>query len=105
MLLKNKKCKFQGYLVVKQDLGFLFPADLVTSLSSIFTSRSSFHFLWYRKFYCLWYKWCYFLFGFLFEQWDKSEDRLALIGLGFAAIVAFWASVNVITVIARTLAF
>ncbi|KAF3957245.1 hypothetical protein CMV_017728 [Castanea mollissima] len=31
--------------------------------------------------------------------WDKSEDRFALIGLGFAAIVAFWASVNVITAI------
>ncbi|GMY34304.1 protein CURVATURE THYLAKOID 1C, chloroplastic [Fagus crenata] len=31
--------------------------------------------------------------------WDKSEDRLALVGLGFAAIVAFWASANVITAI------
>ena len=34
------------------------------------------------------------------EQWDKSdEDRVALIGLGFAAIVALWASANLISVI------
>ena len=34
-----------------------------------------------------------------FEQWDKSdEDRVALIGLGFAAIVALWASANLISV-------
>ncbi|KAL2462669.1 CAAD domain-containing protein [Forsythia ovata] len=31
--------------------------------------------------------------------WDKSEDRLALIGLGFAAVVALWASTNLITAI------
>uniref|UniRef100_A0A5B7C3Y8 Cyanobacterial aminoacyl-tRNA synthetase CAAD domain-containing protein n=1 Tax=Davidia involucrata TaxID=16924 RepID=A0A5B7C3Y8_DAVIN len=31
--------------------------------------------------------------------WDKSEDRFALIGLGFAAIVALWASANLITAI------
>ncbi|KAB1220167.1 Protein CURVATURE THYLAKOID 1C, chloroplastic [Morella rubra] len=31
--------------------------------------------------------------------WDKPEDRLALVGLGFAAIVALWASANVITAI------
>ncbi|XP_059641397.1 protein CURVATURE THYLAKOID 1C, chloroplastic [Cornus florida] len=31
--------------------------------------------------------------------WDKSEDRFALIGLGFAAVVALWASVNLITAI------
>ncbi|GAB4842240.1 hypothetical protein Ancab_012206 [Ancistrocladus abbreviatus] len=31
--------------------------------------------------------------------WDKSEDRLALIGLGFAAIVAVWASANLISAI------
>ncbi|GLT54865.1 hypothetical protein SLA2020_280270 [Shorea laevis] len=31
--------------------------------------------------------------------WDNSEDRLGLIGLGFAAIVALWASANVITAI------
>jgi ABC-type siderophore export system fused ATPase/permease subunit len=42
---------------------------------------------------------------YLFEQWGDSEDRLALVGLGFAAIVALWASANVITVIARTIAF
>ncbi|XP_059456918.1 protein CURVATURE THYLAKOID 1C, chloroplastic [Corylus avellana] len=31
--------------------------------------------------------------------WGDSEDRLALVGLGFAAIVALWASANVITAI------
>lgn len=31
--------------------------------------------------------------------WDKSEDRLGLIGLGFAGIVALWASLNLITAI------
>ncbi|XP_061367520.1 protein CURVATURE THYLAKOID 1C, chloroplastic [Gastrolobium bilobum] len=31
--------------------------------------------------------------------WDKPEDRLGLIGLGFAAIVAVWASANLITAI------
>ncbi|XAR50651.1 hypothetical protein NMG60_11005028 [Bertholletia excelsa] len=31
--------------------------------------------------------------------WDKSEDRFALIGLGFAGIVAIWASANLITAI------
>ncbi|GMQ08618.1 hypothetical protein CsSME_00052262 [Camellia sinensis var. sinensis] len=29
--------------------------------------------------------------------WDSSENRLALIGLGFAAVVAVWASANLIT--------
>ncbi|KAG8643423.1 hypothetical protein MANES_11G037700v8 [Manihot esculenta] len=29
--------------------------------------------------------------------WDKSEDRLALFGLGFAAIVGLWASTNLIS--------
>ncbi|MBA0599296.1 hypothetical protein Gorai_005523 [Gossypium raimondii] len=34
------------------------------------------------------------------EQWDKSdEDRVGLIGLGFAAIVALWTSTNLISVI------
>ncbi|KAF3450735.1 hypothetical protein FNV43_RR06824 [Rhamnella rubrinervis] len=33
--------------------------------------------------------------------WDKSEDRVALVGLGFAAVVALWASVNLITAIDR----
>lgn len=47
----------------------------------------------------------FFNLNFLFEQWDKPEDRLALVGLGFAAIVALWASANVITVIIRTDAF
>ncbi|GER52421.1 thylakoid membrane phosphoprotein 14 kDa [Striga asiatica] len=31
--------------------------------------------------------------------WDKSEDRVALIGLGFASVVAFWASINLVTTI------
>ncbi|KAK6153649.1 hypothetical protein DH2020_013288 [Rehmannia glutinosa] len=31
--------------------------------------------------------------------WDNSEDRLALIGLGFAGVVAFWASINLVTAI------
>ncbi|CAN6931309.1 unnamed protein product [Brassica oleracea] len=31
--------------------------------------------------------------------WDKSEDRLGLIGLSFAAVVALWASLNIITAI------
>ncbi|KAJ9190207.1 hypothetical protein P3X46_001433 [Hevea brasiliensis] len=31
--------------------------------------------------------------------WDKSEDRLAIVGLGFAAIVALWASANLISAI------
>ncbi|XP_031277771.1 protein CURVATURE THYLAKOID 1C, chloroplastic isoform X2 [Pistacia vera] len=31
--------------------------------------------------------------------WDNSEDRLGLIGLGFAAIVGVWASVNLVTAI------
>ncbi|KAL6285699.1 hypothetical protein ACE6H2_010089 [Prunus campanulata] len=31
--------------------------------------------------------------------WDNSEDRPGLVGLGFAAIVAFWASSNLITAI------
>ncbi|XP_010479726.1 PREDICTED: protein CURVATURE THYLAKOID 1C, chloroplastic [Camelina sativa] len=31
--------------------------------------------------------------------WDNSEDRLGLIGLTFSAIVALWASLNLITAI------
>ena len=31
-------------------------------------------------------------------QWDKPEDRIAVIGLGFTAIIAFWASINVVAV-------
>ncbi|KAK3225402.1 hypothetical protein Dsin_005264, partial [Dipteronia sinensis] len=31
--------------------------------------------------------------------WDNSEDRLGIIGLGFAAVVALWASANLITAI------
>ncbi|XP_010462061.1 PREDICTED: protein CURVATURE THYLAKOID 1C, chloroplastic [Camelina sativa] len=31
--------------------------------------------------------------------WDNSEDRLGLIGLSFSAIVALWASLNLITAI------
>lgn len=33
------------------------------------------------------------------EQWDKSEDRIALIGLGFAGIVGVWAAINLVAVI------
>ncbi|PNX71925.1 thylakoid membrane phosphoprotein 14 chloroplastic-like, partial [Trifolium pratense] len=31
--------------------------------------------------------------------WDTPEDRLGLIGLGFAAVVALWASTNLIAAI------
>ncbi|XP_047342416.1 protein CURVATURE THYLAKOID 1C, chloroplastic [Impatiens glandulifera] len=31
--------------------------------------------------------------------WDKPEDRLALIGFGFAGIVAYWTSLNLVTAI------
>ncbi|KAG8379969.1 hypothetical protein BUALT_Bualt07G0144800 [Buddleja alternifolia] len=31
--------------------------------------------------------------------WDNSEDRLALIGLGFAGVVGFWTSINLVTAI------
>ncbi|KAK1376004.1 protein CURVATURE THYLAKOID 1C, chloroplastic [Heracleum sosnowskyi] len=31
--------------------------------------------------------------------WDNSEDRIALFGLGFAGVVALWASANLITAI------
>ncbi|KAG9141498.1 hypothetical protein Leryth_001931 [Lithospermum erythrorhizon] len=31
--------------------------------------------------------------------WNKSEDRIALIGLGFAAIVGLWASANLVAAI------
>ncbi|KAL2928491.1 Protein CURVATURE THYLAKOID 1C chloroplastic [Bienertia sinuspersici] len=31
--------------------------------------------------------------------WDKPEDRIAVIGLGFTAIVAFWASINLVSAI------
>ncbi|KAH1240317.1 Protein CURVATURE THYLAKOID 1C, chloroplastic [Glycine soja] len=31
--------------------------------------------------------------------WDQPEDRLGLIGLGFAAVAAFWASTNLIAAI------
>ncbi|GLU14493.1 hypothetical protein SLE2022_310580 [Rubroshorea leprosula] len=33
--------------------------------------------------------------------WDKSEDRLGLIGLGFAAIVVLWTSLNLVSAIDR----
>ncbi|XP_057772788.1 protein CURVATURE THYLAKOID 1C, chloroplastic [Salvia miltiorrhiza] len=33
------------------------------------------------------------------DVWDKSEDRLALIGLGFASVVGFWAAINIVTAI------
>ncbi|KAK9066088.1 hypothetical protein SSX86_015490 [Deinandra increscens subsp. villosa] len=31
--------------------------------------------------------------------WDKPEDRVALFGLGFASVVAFWASLSIVTAI------
>ncbi|PWA32071.1 hypothetical protein CTI12_AA625430 [Artemisia annua] len=31
--------------------------------------------------------------------WDKPEDRVALFGLGFASVVALWASLNLVTAI------
>ncbi|XP_056176606.1 protein CURVATURE THYLAKOID 1C, chloroplastic isoform X2 [Syzygium oleosum] len=31
--------------------------------------------------------------------WDKSEDRVAIIGLGFAGVVALWATANLVTAI------
>ncbi|XP_020702074.1 protein CURVATURE THYLAKOID 1C, chloroplastic [Dendrobium catenatum] len=33
------------------------------------------------------------------NAWDNYEDRIALGGLGFASIVAFWASLNLISII------
>nr|GMC47546.1 protein CURVATURE THYLAKOID 1C, chloroplastic [Ipomoea batatas] len=36
---------------------------------------------------------------FIVEQWDKSEDRIALIGLGFAGIVGVWAAINLVAAI------
>ncbi|KAI3996005.1 hypothetical protein MKX01_037502 [Papaver californicum] len=33
------------------------------------------------------------------NAWDKSEDRIAIVGLGFAGIVGFWALTNVISAI------
>lgn len=35
----------------------------------------------------------------LWKQWDKPEDRIAVIGLGIAAIVGLWASSNFVAVI------
>ncbi|KAJ4957797.1 hypothetical protein NE237_024908 [Protea cynaroides] len=35
--------------------------------------------------------------------WDKSEDRVGLVGLGFAALVAIWASANLISAIDKLL--
>ncbi|GKE93506.1 protein curvature thylakoid 1C, chloroplastic, partial [Tanacetum coccineum] len=31
--------------------------------------------------------------------WDKPEDRIALFGLGFASVVALWASLTLVTAI------
>ncbi|XP_073145947.1 protein CURVATURE THYLAKOID 1A, chloroplastic [Henckelia pumila] len=31
--------------------------------------------------------------------WDKSEDRVALIGLGFAGVVGLWAAINLVSAI------
>ncbi|KAL5102172.1 hypothetical protein RYX36_006499 [Vicia faba] len=42
-------------------------------------------------------------FGLSGEQyvWDKHEDRLGLIGLGFSVVVAFWALTNLIMAIEK----
>lgn len=37
--------------------------------------------------------------------WDDSEDRLALLGLGFAALVAIWTSAKLIPVICDSFFF
>ncbi|XP_020584772.1 protein CURVATURE THYLAKOID 1C, chloroplastic [Phalaenopsis equestris] len=34
-------------------------------------------------------------------QWESNEDRIALVGLGFASIAGVWASLNLIAVIDR----
>jgi len=34
----------------------------------------------------------------ILKQWDQPEDRLALFGLGFAAVAAFWAATNLVAV-------
>jgi hypothetical protein len=39
------------------------------------------------------------------KQWDDSEDRLALLGLGFAALVAIWTSAKLIPVICDSFFF
>lgn len=39
------------------------------------------------------------------KQWDKSEDRIAIVGLGFAAVVAVWTSSKIIGVITMILSF
>ncbi|KAM3308155.1 protein CURVATURE THYLAKOID 1C, chloroplastic [Capsicum chacoense] len=33
--------------------------------------------------------------------WDTPEDRIAVIGLGIAAVVGFWAALNLVTAIDR----
>ncbi|KAL8056154.1 hypothetical protein ABFX02_04G101000 [Erythranthe guttata] len=33
--------------------------------------------------------------------WDKSEDRVALVALGFAGVVGFWAAINLVTSIEK----
>ncbi|KAG6788956.1 hypothetical protein POTOM_005034 [Populus tomentosa] len=43
--------------------------------------------------------WFFDIFLIGSKQWDDSEDRLAFVGLGFAALVAVWASANVITAV------
>ncbi len=33
-----------------------------------------------------------------FVQWDKADDKLAISGLGFAALLVLWASTGLINV-------
>lgn len=53
-------------------------------------------------YFCLYHS--YFLdssltFIIFFYQWEKSENRIALIGLGFTAVAGLWVTVNLVSVI------
>ncbi|KAI3862284.1 hypothetical protein MKX03_037149 [Papaver bracteatum] len=36
---------------------------------------------------------------FVQNAWSKSEDRIAIVGLGFAGVVGLWASANVVSAV------
>ncbi|RZC50311.1 hypothetical protein C5167_018733 [Papaver somniferum] len=36
---------------------------------------------------------------FVQNSWSNSEDRIAIVGLGFAGVVGFWASANVVSAV------
>lgn len=44
------------------------------------------------------YIFCAFNLDYSLMQWDDPEDRIAVVGLGLTAVIAFWASLNVIAV-------